>query len=288
MSSGIKDKQAAKRLEELRSLLLSPDRENQVTVAERLAELETALSDDAAFGERLTPYMEEQVRHLQTEFPELFGKFLGPAIKQQIETEKEVIIDALYPIIGRLISRYLKEEIQRISERLDESLKDPFSLNNLKLRIRAAFSSVSYEELLFQKLAANNKLEEVFLIQKKTGLAMAHYSLNEVTRSQMVAGMLTGIKSFLEDAFQKGGQELDTLEYEDYQIKLFSYNTFIIAMVIEGSPDSQYEGMLRKHVDAFCVKTTIPSTQDVTKDLQDRLSLEFKDHFYAFNQIGSQ
>ncbi len=288
MSAGLKDQQADKRLEKLRQILLAQDRESQASVMERLSELESALVDDEAFEARLSPHLKEQVAYLQEHFPQLFGKFMGPAIRKQIEEEREVIIDALYPIIGRLIARYLKEEIQRISDRIDDSLKDPFSLENLKLRIQALFSHVSYQELLFQQMARQNRLEEVFIIQKDSGLALGHYSLNEVTRSQMVAGMLTGIKNFLEDAFQKGGQELDTLEYEDYQIKIFSYNRFYFAAVIKGMPDSRYEQFLRKYVDAFCEKTTIPSATDVTNSLQERLSEELKQHFDAFNQSGDQ
>lgn len=288
MSTRPQQQQAANRLEELRTLLLSQDRASQSTVMDRLAELERAIVDDEAFAERLTPYLEEQVQHLQQEFPSLFGKFLGPAIKQQIQEEREVIIDALYPIIGKLIGRYLKEEIQRISEKLDESLKDPFSMSNVKLRLKAMFSSVSYEELLFREIAGTNRLEEVFIIQKDTGISMAHYSLHDVTRSQMVPGMLTGIKNFMEDAFQKGGQELDTLEYDKYQIKLFPYSSFYIATVIEGTPDTKYERMLREKVDDFCANTNIPLGSEVTNELQARLSNTLKKHFDAFNQAGNK
>lgn len=288
MSVGLQEQQAENRLEELRTLLLAQDRASHSSVMERLAELEQAMVDDETFSERLTPYMEEQVRHLQQEFPSLFGKFLGPAIKQQIQEEREVIIDALYPIIGKLISRYLKEEIQRISEKLDESLTDPFSVSNLKLRFKAMFSSLSYEELLFREIANTHKLEEIFIIQKDTGISMAHYSLNEVTRSQMVAGMLTGIKNFMEDAFQKGGQELDTLEYDKYQIKVFPYSRFYIAAVIEGTPDAKYERILRQKVDDFCASTDIPVGSEVTNELQDRLSYTLKQYFDAFNQEGSK
>lgn len=287
MSAGLQEQQAANRLEELRTLLLAQDRASHSSVMERLAELEQAIVDDETFSERLTPYLEDQVKYLQKEFPSLFGKFLGPAIKRQIQEEREVIIDALYPIIGKLIGRYLKEEIQRISEKLDESLKDPFSMSNVKLRFKAMFSSVTYEELLFREIARTNKLEEIFIIQKDTGLAMAHYSLNDVTRSQMVAGMLTGIKNFMEDAFQKGGQELDTLEYNKYQIKVFTYSRFYIAAVIEGSPDTKYERVLRQRIDDFCANIDIPHGSEVTNELQDRLSITLKQHFDAFNQADS-
>ncbi len=288
MSVGLQDQQAASRLEELRKILLSQDRESQATVMQRLAELETAMVDEAGFKARLQPRMEEQVAFLQQHFPTLFGQFMGPAIKRQIEEEREVIIDALYPIIGKLIARFLKEEIKRISERLDERLKDPFSLSNFRLRIKALFSGISYNELLFREMANRQRLEELFIIQKDTGLSMAHYSLHSVTRSQMVAGMLTGLKSFLEDAFQKASQELDTLEYEDYHIKIYSFSRFYLAAVIEGAPDAEYERFLRTQVEAFCAKEQIPAAEPVTQALQDRLSIALKAHFDGFNQTRDQ
>ncbi len=288
MSVSLQEQQAAKGLEELRELLLAEDRESQALLMERFAEMEAALGDDKAFATRLTPYLEGQVEMMQKNFPKLFGKFMGPAIKRQIEEERDVIIDALYPIIGKIIGRYLKEEIRRISEGLDKRLKDPFSWSTIQLRFKSWFSGISYEELLFREMASRQRLEEVFVIQKDTGLAMGHYALHEVTRSQMVAGMLTGIKNFLEDAFQKNGQELDTLEYEDYHIKIFSFSHFYIATVIEGAPDVEYARFLRTHVEVFCAEHPISADESVTQVLQDRLSHALQSHFDGFNQSRNQ
>lgn len=284
MSVGLQDQQAAKRLEELRAILLSQDRASQATVMERLAELEAAIVDDEAFAERLEPHLVAQVAHLQEHFPRLFGQFMGPAIKRQIEEEREVIIEALYPIIGRLIARFIKEEISRISQRIDESLRDPFSLKNIKLRVQALFTGVTYEELLFRDLANRHRLEEIFIIQKPSGLALARYSLNEVTNAQMVAGMLTGIKDFMEHAFRKEGQELETLTYDRYLIQLYPYPRYYIATVIEGSPDVEYQRFLRQQVQAFCANAAIQPGEEVTKAEQARLSDALKQHFDGFNQ----
>ncbi|MEM9986627.1 MAG: hypothetical protein AAF804_16170, partial [Bacteroidota bacterium] len=228
-------KEAEQLLNELRALLLDQDRHTREGLAQKLNELEAVLNDPEALGQRLEPILEDQVQYLQENFPELFGRYLSSAIKLQIRNSQGEIIDALYPIMGKLINRYLRAEIERISQRLDQSLKDPFSWENIKLRFKAWFSGVSYQELLLSRTDPPI-VEDLFLIDKNTGLAMAHYSLHELTQPEVVAGMLTGIKSFVEHAFDQPDQELQNLEYEQFKILIFSFQTFFLAAGLKGYP----------------------------------------------------
>ena len=126
-------------LEQLRQLLLSDDRERHEEIQGRLEELEAFVKRDD-FHEKLEPFLEEHLTYLQKNFPELFGKHLGTAIKVQIRESQSEIIDALYPIIGKLIGKFLRTEIERISEQIDRRLQDPFSFSSFKLRLKAFFT----------------------------------------------------------------------------------------------------------------------------------------------------
>jgi hemerythrin len=50
----------------------------------------------------------------------------------------------------------------------------------------------------------------------------------------MISGMLTAIKSFVEDAFQQNQQNLETIEYELYNIHIQNFHTYYIATIISG------------------------------------------------------
>ena len=281
----VKSKQEAEqRLRELRELLLEEEAETHVLVMNRLEKIQHQMMDDERFKERLGPHLEKQLNFLQQNFPDLFGKYLGKAIKTQIRDSQDEIIDALYPIIGKLISKFIRTEIERISQRIDHQLQDPFSIKNLKLRIKAFFSGVSYEEMLIRE-TAQSKLEEIFLIRKQDGMLLGHFTLGDVSHPDMIAGMLTGIKQFIEHAFDKKSQELNTLEYDKYHIAINNFQTFYFASVIEGTLHAHFEKRLQTRIYAFCEENDIFIDQPLNKQITDRISLALKDHFHGFNQV---
>lgn len=269
-------------LEELRTLLLEEDRVAWEQVRERLAALEEIAARDD-FALKLEPHLETYLARLQKEFPELFGKHLGTAIKVQIRESQNEIIDALYPIIGKLIGRYLRAEIERISQQIDERLKDPFSFESLKMRFKALFSGVSYEELLLQS-TANPQVEELFVVHAETGLLLGNFSLNQLIHPDMVAGMLTGIKSFIEHAFERESQELHTMEYEQNEILLFSFQNFYIAAVVQGQATATFKQALQRHINLFCEHNQLVPEGDITQTFQTELSSKLNDHFHGFNE----
>ena len=271
-------------LEELRHLILSDDRERRAEIERRLTELEEVIKRDD-FQDKLEPFLEEQLVYLQKNFPELFGKHLGTAIKVQIRESQSEIIDALYPIIGKLISKYLRTEIERISQQIDQRLQDPFSFSSLKLRLKAFFTGVSYQELLLES-TSKPTVEEVFVIDAESGLPKGHFSLNDISHPDMVAGMLTGIKHFVEHAFEKTDEELNTLEYEKYKILLHTFENFYIATVVAGNLNAVFEQNLQDTVFEFCQKHPIVKESMITQETKDVLSRKIQSHFEGFNHAN--
>ncbi|MEM8889944.1 MAG: hypothetical protein AAGD28_18350 [Bacteroidota bacterium] len=275
-------KEAEGLLNELRSLLRFDDSEEKAEFVARIDSLQEEIRDEELFEEKIKPHFEKNIAYLQENFPDLFSKYLATAIKAQIRDSQDEIIDALYPIIGKLIAKYIRAEIDRISQRVDDRLDDPFA--NLRFRVKAFFSGVSYQEMLMREgvLAV---LEEIFVIRKEDGLLMGHFSLNDVSHPDMIAGMLTGIKSFIEHAFEKTSQELETLEYESYTILIFNFKTFYFAAVEKGPIKAEFKEKLQNSIFAFCEKNDVITDQSLNKAVIDSLSLELKEHFYGFNQL---
>lgn len=275
-------KEAANLLNELKALLRFDDSDEKKEFIARVETLEEEIRDEELFEERIKPHFEKNIAYLQENYPELFGKYLATAIKAQIRDSQDEIIDALYPIIGKLIAKYIKAEIDRISQRMDERLDDPFS--SFKLRIKALFSGVSYQEMIMRE-GAQAILEEIFVIRKEDGLLMGHFSLNEVSHPDMIAGMLTGIKGFIEHAFEKASQELETLEYESYTILIFNFKTFYFAAVEKGPIKAKFKERLQSSIFSFCETHDVITDQSLHKGVIDSLSLNLKEHFYGFNQL---
>ena len=56
--------------------------------------------------------------------------------------------------------------------------------------------------------------------------------------------MLTAIKSFAEDAFNKHNQDLQSIEYETFHIHLQNFSKYYIAVVISGAYNVIYKDKL--------------------------------------------
>lgn len=285
------DQEAAKQLGVLRQALYPHD-EAQQQLAQEVKEVREKLLVPENFQEKIHPHLdshfesefEKKIAYLQEKFPDLFGKSLATAIKVQIRDSRDEIIDALYPIIGKLISKYLKAEFDRINEQVDARLSQPFSFQKLKMRWKAWTTGIPYDELLLQE-TQQAKLEQIYVINKSSGLLLGNYSLAEMMHPDMVAGMLTGIKSFAEHAFEKGVQELQTVEYGKSTMSLFDFQTFYFAAVYTGQNNAVFEKKLRDSINLFCEKKSIITNQELTKAQMDQLSSELNSHFHGFNQV---
>ncbi|MCI4670984.1 MAG: hypothetical protein MRZ79_22800 [Bacteroidia bacterium] len=275
-------------LGEVKKFFLKEDREVQDDINERLNKIEQIFHERERFDDKLEPYvnerLQEHVNYLQENYPKLFGQYLGEAIKQQIKDSQESIIDALYPIIGKLIGKFLRMELEKLSQIIDQRLQDPFSFSNLKLRVKAFFSGVKYEDLLISQMG-NPSIEEIFLINKQNGLPLGHFSLDSVIKPQLVSGMLTGIKDFVEHAFEKEDTELETLQYDKYEIILFNFETFYFATIVEGQPHAVFKKELYDQALSFCEAHPVWAKEAVTSDSQAQVSAALKKHF---NEINNQ
>ena len=121
------------------------------------------------------------------------------------------------------------------------------------------------------------------MIDAENGLPKGHYSLSDVSHPDMVAGMLTGIKSFVEHAFEKTHEELNLLEYEKYKILLHTFENFYIATVVAGNLNAVFEQQLTDSVFEFCRNNPIVKDPLITQESKDDLSGKIQAHFEGFN-----
>ena len=229
-----------------------------------------------AIAPELALSIEEQIRLDQDAISLALGSEMGKAIKAQIELEKDAMVDALYPVIGNTISKYLAEEIGRINEKIENSL----SREGISRKIRAKMRGISEAELILQESIVC-KVQAIFLIQKDSGLIICEVQPDKEhpLESDLVAGMLTAIRSFANDCIISGS-ELSEIDYGNFEILLEAAGYCYIAVVVSGQPQTEFRerirGTLSKLVMQYGDKienyqgdpTTIPpSVKLVLKDL---------------------
>lgn len=243
MKKPAEDSPKDKRFELLRELLLEEDREKF-----------KALSDEIVLREnmaaRVDPIIDEKIDDLRENFPEYFGGTITATIKTQIRDSQDEVVDALYPIMGKLIKKAIMVEINRLSESINQSVKKTFSFKEYFNIFKRKVSGVSDGDAALSN-ALKPTLEEIFIIEKDSGILLGNHSTGNIANKDMISGMLTAIKAFAEDAFAKEGQDLEDIKFETFQISLYNFNTIYIAIAISGVQNADFKENLNDKINDF-------------------------------------
>ncbi|WP_375501085.1 OmpA family protein [uncultured Nostoc sp.] len=187
----------------------------------------------------------QQIIIAPEEVSDAIAPAMGRAIKKQIEIEQNIVVDALYPIIGSTIAKYMAETIRAINRQVEETL----SIEGIKRKIRAKLQGVSEAELIFKE-ALPFTIQAIFLIHKASGLVISDIQHSDVEQleAEMVAGMLTAIRSFANDCINQSGSitELDAIEYGTSKIILEVAGYCYLAIVVRGEPSKNFICKMRQ------------------------------------------
>ena len=274
--------QEDKLLAEIKQILLEEEIQEQEVVKKELESLKSELQTGHFEEKRLNPYFEQKVNYLQQNFPQLFGSFVAAAVKVQLRESQDEVVEALYPIMGRLVRKFIASELQAIAESIDKRVNEVLSPDAWWQRFVDFFNGKKTEVEVVKHIS-RPKIEEIFLIDLNSGLLLGHYSYNNLIDPDIIAGMLTGIKTFVEHAFMQGPQELQSLEYDKYKLLVNSLHTVYIAFVVEGNVTPAYKGELFEASLDFAQKYKISAHQDVTQELLAENSAHLEAFFKGFH-----
>ena len=219
------------KIEILRDILFADEHEFEEKISQRVEFLEKTIEEREKLSEKVNPIITAQIDDFKESIPETLGPTITETLRKEIKNHKDEVVDALYPVLGKMIKKYVAQEMKILSEKMNSQLS---FLSFWKRKMRSVVTGKNEEELMLNDLSGS-KVEQVLLIEKDSGILKASYRKSNAMDEEMVSGMLTAIKSFVEDAFNQRNQELESIEYELYQIHLQSFATHYMAVVISGN-----------------------------------------------------
>lgn len=207
-----------------------------------------AMQGDLARLERLLAMVEDQVND-DDALVATIKPVMADAISNSIRDSRDDMIEALYPITGRLVSKAVSEAMRDLARYIDNQMRDTFSIGGIKRRIHARASGVSDAEMML-RASLPFHVDDLFLIHRESGLLLYHLSgTPELTSdSDLISGMLTAIRDFVEDAFGTEGDEheLDAIHYGGRQILIEAGRYSYVAAAVEGFEPIGYRTSLRE------------------------------------------
>lgn len=231
------------KLQLLRDILLIDDRQVAEAINQRIETISQTIETKARLSEKIDPIIKEKLEEFVTEIPNTLGPTITKTLKKEIANSKDQVVEALYPIVGKMIKRYIQNEIRILTENINKKVNSTFSFASFSRKIKSKVTGVPESELALSELDAP-KVTQIFVIQKGSGILLGSHSLTKTVDKDMISGMLTAIKSFVEDAFEGGNQNLEAIEYELFSIHVQNFHTYYIAAVVSGTYTRSFENKL--------------------------------------------
>ncbi|MGF1481727.1 MAG: OmpA family protein [Cyanophyceae cyanobacterium] len=210
-------------------------------------EIANAIAPEVALSIR------EQIRLNPDAVSQALGPEMGRAIKVQIEQERDAMVDALYPVIGSTISKYMADVVQSINQQVESAL----SIQGIKRKIRAKIQGVSEAELILQE-SIQSEVKAAFLIHKASGfiISQAYPSSDSQLSADIIAGMLTAIRNFVNDCLARTGtiSELSEIEYGDSKLVLEVAGYCYLAVLVRGNLSKRLANRLQETLSTIVLK----------------------------------
>lgn len=208
----------------------------------------------------------------QKTLTENLSPYVGNALKNQIQNEKETIVDVLYPIIGTMISKFIKKAFADLNERINVQIENANPIKNILRKFKSKVYGVNESEILFQE-RLQGKIKSIYLIHRSTGVvvssAHSEKALQDEANSNLIGGMFSAITSFVNDWIENGQEHADLSEinYGDSKIYFESSGSLITAVVIEGNLTYYLKSNIQKFM-----QTLVLEHNGYLRDFQGDLS----------------
>lgn len=176
-----------------------------------------------------------------SEISKLLAPLISSSMKEQVHEQKDSIVDALYPIMGNMVSKYVTNAFKNMMVEVNDKLQDTLSAETIQRKIKSKIYNISEAELLIKE-SNIAKVNSIFLIHKESGMLIldVHKEDNKkIDEPEMVASMLSAIKSFVNDwiSNQDKMSEVSEIEYGNSSILIESAGSSYLAVVIDGKSD---------------------------------------------------
>jgi outer membrane protein OmpA-like peptidoglycan-associated protein len=233
-------------LTSLRAILLGP-------AEAEIQRLQRRLDDRYAQARDLSAVLPQALVHCSAD-PEL-ARALAPPVEQAITAsvrrDPKPLADAIFPIIGPAIRKAVAASLAAMVESMNRTLEHSVSWRAIRWRLEARRTDRTFGEVVLLHTLLY-RIEQVFLIHRKTGLLLQHVRANPTAGAdaQMVSAMLTAIRDFAQDSFRTADHDsLDSFEVGELSVWIEQGPEAVIAAVIRGNAPKDFRRTLQDAVE---------------------------------------
>jgi outer membrane protein OmpA-like peptidoglycan-associated protein len=235
-------------LASLRAMLLGPEQD-------RLDALQARLDDPDARAEDIGAVLPRVL--LQHAQDPNFARALTPPLEQAItasvQRNPKPLSDALFPVMGPAIRKAVSAGLAGMVESLNRTLEYSLSARSIRWRLEAVRTGKPFAEVVLLKTLLY-RIEQVFLIDRRTGLLLQHVHASAigVQDADMVSGMLTAIRDFVQQSFRTSdAASLDGLAVGNLSVLIEAGPHALLATVVRGTAPTDVRKLLQDTLESI-------------------------------------
>ena len=274
--------------------LVEDERRQGAAVAGRLDALSRRAGTPEAMRASVAEVLDDAIVEAREARHDHMTRAVAPLVVKTIQTElrnsQDAMVEALYPITGRLVKAYVASAMKDMMSQMNRRLE----MNPLMLRMRSLLSGYSMAELV---LADTQRLEveELFLIQRGSGALIQRWpesvSASRSNADIHMSGVITAINDFAGHAFQEAGGTLRSLSLDDGStVYLRASPVHLLAAKCRGVPVSGVEQSLDDELIAIVSRLHDeqgkPVPSDLLPALRQRLEAGIEDKHARLARAG--
>lgn len=180
----------------------------------------------------------EVLKH--SELSQTIAPLVVTTIKTELRNSQDEMVEALYPITGRLVASYVASAIKDLTDQMNRRLEK----NPLMLRLQSLATGRSVGELALAG-TQDFQMKELYLIRRGSGELVAHWPDNPVSgRDHAMSGVLAAVNEFANEAFSADQTSLRHIDLGGEEVYLRGSPIYLLAARCSGQAPKRIEQTL--------------------------------------------
>jgi outer membrane protein OmpA-like peptidoglycan-associated protein len=239
-------------LSELRSLLLGLEPTKVNKLYKRLDDVQVQAEDISRLLPEAIILRSMQDKNLS----EAIVSTIEDAIEYSVKKDLNILSETIFPVIGPATRKAMSTALDEMVQSLNQTLEHSLSPQSLKWRLEAQRTGKSFAEIVLLRTMVY-RVEQIFLIHKKTGLLLQHILAPQVAAQDpdLVSAMLTAIQDFIKDSFSvQKGESLQSLRFGELTIWIEEGPQAILAGIIRGRARQELRLVFQEAIEKIHLK----------------------------------
>jgi outer membrane protein OmpA-like peptidoglycan-associated protein len=214
--------------------IASIDAQARAELNDRLERLHARTGDDERLAASVAQVIADALRRAEVarhiELSQSIAPLVVTTIKAELRNSQDEMVEALYPITGRLVKTYVASAIKDLTEEMNRRLEQ----NAIMLRLQSLATGRSVGELALAS-SRDFQVKDLYLIRRGSGELIAHWPEGPTSgREHVMSGVLAAVNEFANEAFAADQSSLREIDLGEEQVYLRGSPIYLLAARCSG------------------------------------------------------